>query len=91
MLGRTHPKTGSPGFYVEHPSVSRQHLLVAVDHVKPGDSAHLHVKSKLTITDNSKIGTLIDGNEKLSKNTTILNRDEHVLKLGNFPDLFRCV
>jgi hypothetical protein len=59
-----------------------------VDSVRPGDSLQLRSKTKLIVTDNSKIGTVVDG-EKLSKDSTTLTKDKHVLKLGNFPDLFR--
>ncbi|KAL1301959.1 hypothetical protein AAFC00_002415 [Neodothiora populina] len=88
LLGRTRPKLGAPGFYLEHSSVSRQHLLIAVDHVKAGDSARLHARSKLTLTDSSKLGTAVDG-DKLSKGSKTLDKTEVAMRLGNYPDLFR--
>lgn len=92
MLGRTRPKAGSPGFFLEHNSVSRQHLLVSIDEVRPGDATRTRAKSKLTVTDNSKLGTTVDGaNERLFKQSRTMDKNEHTFKLGNYPDLFRYV
>lgn len=94
------------GHFIEHSSVSRQHLHIAVDNVRSGDSVrrasplsmeililiqhlqlHLHIKSKLTITDGSKIGTVVDY-DKISKQQRVLDQNNHTLRLGNYPNLF---
>ncbi|GAB7357680.1 hypothetical protein MBLNU459_g0170t1 [Dothideomycetes sp. NU459] len=91
LFGRTHKKPELAGHHIqaiEHPSVSRQHLVVVIEDVRPGASAHLHGKTKLTVTDNSKLGTTIDG-QRITKETATLEKNEHVLKLGNYEHVLR--
>lgn len=90
LLGRTRGDKDSKERirYIDHKSVSRKHLLIQIDSVNPGDSAHLHTKSKLTVTDGSKLGTTIDG-QRLVKEAKVLDKDEHTLKLGSYENIFR--
>lgn len=91
LLGRTkkaEPDSTERVQWIDHKSVSRKHLIVAVDSVKAGDSAHLHSKTKLTVTDGSKLGTLIDG-QKLVKDSKVLDKKEHKVKLGSYEIEFR--
>ncbi|KAK5004283.1 hypothetical protein LTR16_003880, partial [Cryomyces antarcticus] len=50
--------------------------------------AKLHTRSELTITDDSKIGTTLDG-QKFFKSSKVLTKDEHTIKLGSYEQVFR--
>ncbi|KAI9834376.1 MAG: hypothetical protein M1819_002987 [Sarea resinae] len=87
LFGRTRPEGG--GFVIENKSISRKHLTITVADVKPGDGSHVHTRSELTIEDqNAKIGTHLDG-EQIRGQSRVLSKDEHEIKLGSFPQLFR--
>jgi hypothetical protein len=74
--------------YIENSSVSRKHLTVDIANVEPGESNHLHAKTKLQVTDNSKVGSWIDS-ERLEKGTTKdLDRNDNTVKLGNYEHRF---
>lgn len=70
-------------------TISRTHLVIKVDTVLPGDSAHLHTRSKITLTDSSKLGTVLDGARFIKSSKALDNKGEHVIKLGNFHKLLR--
>lgn len=76
-----------------------------IENVQPGESvcskqeysgeavlivqkAHLHGRTKVTVTDNSKLGTTLDG-QRITKETATLDKNEHVLKLGNYEHVLR--
>ncbi|KAF2148718.1 hypothetical protein K461DRAFT_315717 [Myriangium duriaei CBS 260.36] len=89
LLGRKHDNNNGGQFHaITHKTVSKQHCELKVDEVRPGDSAHVYKKSKLTITDDSKIGTFVDGG-RLRKESKVLNNISHVLQFGNYDVLFR--
>ena len=46
-----------------------------------------HVKSTLTLEDDSKIGTTLDG-EKFKQETRTLTKDEHTIQLGSWDQKF---
>ncbi|OQN96133.1 hypothetical protein B0A48_18048 [Cryoendolithus antarcticus] len=75
LLGRTSGR--SPGGevvrYINHKSVSRKHCTIHVSPVKPGDSAHIHTRSEITITDGSKVGTFVNG-EAVLKGSKVLDK-----------------
>ena len=74
--------------YIENSSVSRKHLTVDIATVEPGESKHLHAKTKLQVTDNSKVGSWINS-ERLEKGTTKeLDRNDNAIKLGNYEHRF---
>lgn len=89
LLGRTSGRveSGEVVRFIENKSVSRKHATIHVGHVKDGDSARLHARSEVTITDNSKVGTFVNG-EKVLKETKTLEKTENVIKLGNYADKF---
>lgn len=74
--------------YIENSSVSRKHLTVDVAKVEPGESKHLHAKTKLQLTDNSKVGSWLN-NERLEKGSTRdLDKNDNKIKLGNYEHNF---
>jgi hypothetical protein len=74
--------------YIENSSVSRKHLTVDIANIEPGESKHLHQKTKLQVTDNSKVGSWINS-ERLEKGTTReLDRNDNAIKLGNYEHRF---
>lgn len=51
----------------------------------------MHTRSELSVQDeNSKLGTLLDG-EQIRGQSKVLKNDEHVVKLGSFEQLYRWV
>nr|POF02519.1 nibrin [Quercus suber] len=90
LLGRTHSR--EPGHRVESiddKSVSRKHAIIAVSHVSISDSGLLQSRTAVTVTDDSKIGTQING-EKVHKTTiTLSNSQEFTIKLGSYKHVFR--
>lgn len=89
LLGRTSGRAegGEVVRYINHKSVSRKHAIIHVGHVKQGDSARLHARSEIKITDGSKVGTYING-EKISQTSKILDKTEYTIKLGNYEHEF---
>ena len=90
LFGRTSnskPAEGEKLRAINHKSVSRKHLTIEVASVNAGDSTRLHTRSVITLTDNSKIGTTING-EKFSQETKTLSEREYTIKLGNYEHLF---
>ena len=86
FIGRTHPnpnerENGAKYHAIQDKSVSRQHLIIEVKPVKAGASTRIHEKSELTITDDSKLGTTVDG-VKFRKTTRSLTGNDHIIKLG---------
>jgi hypothetical protein len=74
--------------YIENSSVSRKHLTVDIANVDAGESSHLHAKTKLQVTDNSKVGSWINS-ERLEKGTTRdLDRNDNTIKLGSYEHRF---
>lgn len=90
LLGRTRGDADTKEHvqYIDHKSVSRKHLIIAVDPVQPGDSSHLHNKTKLTVTDGSKLGTYVDGH-KIVKESKVLDKKEQKIILGSYEIEFR--
>nr|POF24716.1 nibrin [Quercus suber] len=90
LLGRTHNR--EPGHRVESiddKSVSRKHAIIAVANVNDLDSGKLHSRTEVTITDDSKIGTRING-QKVHKATTVLSDlKEYTIELGSYKHVFR--
>ena len=72
LLGRTSGRSdaGERIQYIDHKSVSRKHLLIAVGTIKAGGSALLHSRSEIKVTDASKVGTYLNG-EKFMKETKL--------------------
>ncbi|KAI5252105.1 hypothetical protein E4T42_03778 [Aureobasidium subglaciale] len=89
VVGRTSkPEPGQRIRYIENSSVSRKHLTVDIAQPEAGESKLLHAKTKLTVTDNSKVGTWIN-DERLEKGATrALDRNDNKIKLGNYEHLF---
>lgn len=89
LLGRTSGRAegGEVVRYINHKSVSRKHAIIHVGHVRPGDSARLHARSEIKITDGSKVGTYVNG-EKISQTTKTLDKPEYTIKLGNYESVF---
>jgi hypothetical protein len=81
LFGRV--KKDGVRFLIDHKSISRKHFVIEVAAVEAGDGAHLHTRSKVTITDlKSKGGTQVDG--KLLKDAALeLSNSEHHIKAGS--------
>ncbi|EDN04251.1 predicted protein [Histoplasma mississippiense (nom. inval.)] len=74
---------------IDNVTISRQHLVIEVGQVKPGDGLHVHAKSRLKVTDQkTKCGTIIDG-EPIKGLSKELNKDEHVIQIGKYPHPLR--
>lgn len=74
--------------YIENSSVSRKHLTVDIAQVEAGESKHLHAKTRIVVTDNSKVGTWVHG-EKLKKGESQpLDRNDNKIRLGNYEQMF---
>jgi hypothetical protein len=70
---------------LDHKSISRKHFTISIDDVKPGDSARIHARTKVTITDlKSKHGTFIDGS-LLHDGSRDLSEGKHSIRPGSFP------
>jgi hypothetical protein len=70
---------------LDHQAISRKHFTISVDDVKAGDSARIHARTKVTITDlKSKRGTYIDGS-LLQDGSRDLSAEKHSIRPGTFP------
>lgn len=90
LLGRT-GHSGSPterSYRIDFRGVSRKHLIIAVAPSRPGDSYRVNAKSQLTITDESKVGTYLDGT-KFTGTSKILYNAEHSIQLGSYQQRFK--
>lgn len=92
-IGRTHPspqeqENGTSYHAIQDKSVSRKHLVVEVKAIEPGAGTRIHEKSTLTITDDSKLGTTLDG-ESFKKEAKTLKGNEHAIRLGRFESEFK--
>ncbi|KFY18290.1 hypothetical protein V492_00002 [Pseudogymnoascus sp. VKM F-4246] len=87
ILGRTLADAG--GFAIANKTISRKHLVVEVDEVKPGDCERLNSRSRITLEDlNTKIGTLVN-NIQIRGQRKVLEDDEYDIRLGQYEKLFR--
>ena len=69
---------------IDNPSLSRKHFIIEVHPVKAGDSAHIHARSKITITDcKSKRGTVVNNERIIDDSRDLTGSDEHTLQPGN--------
>ncbi|KLJ12992.1 hypothetical protein EMPG_12035 [Blastomyces silverae] len=74
---------------INNTTISRQHLVIEVGHVKPGAGLQIHSKSRLVVTDQkTKCGTIVDG-ESIQGSSKELNKDEHVIQIGKYPHVLR--
>ncbi|PGG96920.1 hypothetical protein AJ79_09399 [Helicocarpus griseus UAMH5409] len=74
---------------IDNATISRQHLVIEVGHVKSGDGVHVHAKSKLVLTDQkTTCGTIVDG-ESIKGSSKELKKDEHVIQIGKYPHALR--
>lgn len=93
LFGRTSskPTTGERCFYIGEKNVSRKHTIFHVAQSSLGSSTRLQERTKVTISDESKKGTIIDG-EKLVQGKKVVDGSkgsyrvqladtEHVFKL----------
>lgn len=89
LLGRTSAKSesGERTQYIENKSVSRKHLIIEIGENRTADSSKLHSRSELKITENSKIGTTLNG-ELIKSATKILEGKSYTIKLGAYEHLF---
>ncbi|KAF2723943.1 hypothetical protein K431DRAFT_219237 [Polychaeton citri CBS 116435] len=92
LFGRTTGRSaeGQKNHHIDERSVSRQHLVVEVSPVRPGDSAHLHARSEVKLIDNSKVGTALNG-DSFTKSTRIVGQagTDFTIKLGKNGPEFR--
>ncbi|KAK3674806.1 hypothetical protein LTR78_005150 [Recurvomyces mirabilis] len=92
LLGRTSGKTetGERIQFIDHKSVSRKHLVITVGQVTSVDLSKLHQRTEITIKDDSKAGTSLDG-ERFSKASKTFDgsKTEHVIKLGSYEQVFK--
>lgn len=74
--------------YIENSSVSRKHLTVDIAQVEAGESKHLHAKTKIIVTDNSKVGTWVHGERLKKGESQPLDRNDNKIRLGNYEQMF---
>ena len=85
LFGRV--KRDGVRFAIDHKTVSRKHFIIDVDNVGDGDVSRIHVRTKLTITDQeSKAGTYIDG-ELIKGSSRVLQNAENSVRPGNAAEL----
>ncbi|KAL1956086.1 hypothetical protein VTO42DRAFT_7681 [Malbranchea cinnamomea] len=70
---------------IDHKSISRQHLVIEVGNVQPGDGSRIHAKSTVILHDQSSKGTVVDGEALLKQSKELGDRNEYVIKLGRYP------
>ncbi|KAF1814167.1 hypothetical protein P152DRAFT_456399 [Eremomyces bilateralis CBS 781.70] len=92
LFGRTKPPQGegSPierNHYIDNKSVSRKHIVIEVQTVHPGAATSLRSRSKITVTDTSKVGTKVD-EDKFSGSSRELSNHEHRIQLGLYDQAF---
>ncbi|OBT62185.1 hypothetical protein VE03_08373 [Pseudogymnoascus sp. 23342-1-I1] len=87
ILGRTLADSG--GFAIANKTISRKHLVVEVDEVKPGDCGRLNSRSRITLEDlNTKIGTLVNSIQ-IRGQRHVLEDNDYDIRLGQYEKLFR--
>lgn len=83
LFGRV--KRDGVSYALDHKTISRKHFTISVDDVKAGDSARIHARTKVVITDlKSKHGTYIDG-RLLQDGSRDLSLERHSIRPGTFP------
>jgi hypothetical protein len=83
LFGRV--KRDGVRYALDHKTISRKHFIISVDDVKAGDSARIHARTNITITDEkSKHGTYIDG-MLLQGGSRNLSSEKHAIRPGTFP------
>ncbi|KAF3480585.1 DNA damage response protein RcaA [Arthroderma uncinatum] len=75
---------------IDNRTISRKHLIIEVEKVKPGDGSHIHTKSKLIVSDaGSRWGTTLDGTLITGESKELGSRNEYKLSLGRYPSVLR--
>ncbi|RFU30901.1 hypothetical protein B7463_g5451, partial [Scytalidium lignicola] len=87
LFGRTVAEGGQ--FCISDKTISRRHLTVEIEPVEANDCSKPNFRSKLILEDlNTKIGTLVNGEQKRGQRAELEN-DVNVVSLGRYPHLFR--
>lgn len=100
LFGRTKGGKSEEGknVFIDHKTVSRQHMMLKVLPVQAGDGTKLHTRSQVEITDLScRQGTIVDGQKTLMSkkeggsistyDTMTLSGKEHMIKLSaSYPE-----
>lgn len=100
LFGRTKGGKSEEGknVFIDHKTVSRQHMMLKVFPVQAGDGTKLHTRSQVEITDLScRQGTIVDGQKTLMSkkeggsistyDTMTLSGKEHTIKLSaSYPE-----
>ncbi|TKA72443.1 hypothetical protein B0A55_08001 [Friedmanniomyces simplex] len=73
--------------FIDHKSVSRKHLIITVGEVEGDDATKLHKRPTVTLQDNSKTGTNLNG-ERFNKTSKTLEGKENKIKLGHYEQTF---
>ncbi|KAK5110297.1 hypothetical protein LTR62_006150 [Meristemomyces frigidus] len=89
LLGRT---SSDKQTAINHKSVSRKHLLITVGDVAATDVSQLHKRTAITLLDESKTGTKLNG-EKFAKESKTVDttKTEHEIQLGLYDVTFRLI
>ncbi|KAF2102425.1 hypothetical protein NA57DRAFT_52004 [Rhizodiscina lignyota] len=95
LFGRTKPPDASvtakdllDSYVIEDKTVSRKHLIISISEVEGGSATELDARAKILLTDQSKIGTTLDG-QKFKDASVELAKHEHVVQLGNYQQKLR--
>ena len=90
LFGRTKStSTRDTAFRIDHPTASRQHLILSISEANKGDGSITRARTEVTLEDlNTKFRTEVDG-VSIKGESRILKKDEHVYRVGNSPEVFR--
>ena len=94
LFGRTsgHPENGERIRFISEKSVSRKHLLIRVSTVGASDVTSIHKRTGISLEDNSKVGTTINGESFVKKVKTLDgSKKEYVIRLGHMAAVFKLV
>ncbi|KAK0258799.1 hypothetical protein B0A54_12596 [Friedmanniomyces endolithicus] len=73
--------------YIDDKSVSRQHFIITVGEVEDGDATKLHKRPTITLQDNSKTGTNLNG-ERFNKSSRTPEGKTITYRLGHYAQTF---
>ncbi|KAF3903963.1 hypothetical protein ABW21_db0208770 [Orbilia brochopaga] len=84
ILGRTnYSGNGGPK------AISRRHAVLIVDAIPEGEGLSIRYHSKLTLKDESKKGSTVDG-QFINNSSLVLDNDhEHMLQMASVPEIIR--
>ncbi|TPX15244.1 uncharacterized protein E0L32_004521 [Thyridium curvatum] len=88
LFGRTVSEPGQ--LAISDKTISRKHLTIQIDNVKPGEGLNRHSRTTVTMEDlNTKIGTLVNGVQIRGQAHVLTDEATNEIKMGHCSKLFR--